>query len=146
MVHSFVRFLNCTVRRVDVVWLNYEGVGIRYRTLAPNQWVDVNTFVGHPWIFRDSITGDKLVVQLKEIFEPPSWKDVDENALPQRKTFNITIPGEFTVGLVEIILHELLEQPNCGHTISQMDNLLCHIGNKINHLNDQPCTVMYNPF
>ena len=96
MVNSFVRFLNCTVRRVDVVWLNYEGVGIRYRTLAPNQWVDVNTFVGHPWIFRDSITGDKLVVQLKEIFEPPSWKDVDENALPQRKTFNITIPGEFS--------------------------------------------------
>ena len=95
MVHSFVRFLNCTLRRVDVVWLNYEGIGIRYRTLAPNQWVDVNTFVGHPWIFRDSITGDKLVVQLKEVFEPPSWRDVDENTLPQRKTFNITIPGQY---------------------------------------------------
>ena len=41
MVHSFVRFLNCTARRVDVVWLNHEGVGIKYRSLGPNQWVDV---------------------------------------------------------------------------------------------------------
>ena len=96
MVHSFVRFLNCTARRVDVVWLNHEGVGIKYRTLGPNQWVDVNTYVGHPWIFRDSATGDKLVVQLKEVFEPSSWKNDDENAVPQRKTFNITIPGKST--------------------------------------------------
>ena len=94
MVHSFVRFLNCTARRVDVVWLNHGGVGIKYRALGPNQWVDVNTYVGHPWIFRDSATGDKLVVQLKEVFEPSSWKNDDENAVPQRKTFNITIPGK----------------------------------------------------
>ena len=93
MVHSFVRFLNCTVRRVDVVWLNYEGIGKKYQTLAPNQWIDVNTYVGHPWIFRDSATGDKLVVQLKEVFEPPGWSN-GGNTVPHRKTFNITIPGK----------------------------------------------------
>ena len=45
---------------------------------------------------RRSATGDKLVVQLKEVFEPPSWKNDDENTVPQRKTFNITIPGKST--------------------------------------------------
>ena len=94
MVHSLVRFLNCTVRRVEVVWLNHEGVGIRYKTLAPEQWVDVNTYVGHPWIFRDSLTGDKLVVQLKEVFEPPASLNSGDNSRPLRKTFNITIPGQ----------------------------------------------------
>ncbi len=93
MVQSFVRFVNRTIRQVDVVWLNYEGIGVHYRSLAPNHWVDVNTYVGHPWIFRDSETGDKLVVQLQEVFEPPRWNTQNP---PTRKVFNITIPGMLT--------------------------------------------------
>jgi len=90
-MYSFVRFVNCTVRRVDIVWLNYEGIGIKYKTLDPEQCVDVNTFVGHPWIFRDSDTGDKLVVQLKEVYEPVGWVQHD-GWPPKRKLVSITIP------------------------------------------------------
>ncbi len=97
MVQSFVRFVNRTIRQVDVVWLNYEGIGVHYRSLTPNQWVDVNTYVGHPWIFRDSETGDKLVVQLQEVFEPPHWNAQNP---PTRKIFNITIPGMLSIQLV----------------------------------------------
>lgn len=52
VISSFVRFVNRTQRHVDIVWLNYEGARVRYKTLQPEQFVDVNTFVGHPWIFR----------------------------------------------------------------------------------------------
>lgn len=92
-LHSYIRFVNCTQRLVDIVWLNHEGVSVRYKTLPSKNWVDVNTYVGHPWIFRDAITGDKLVVQLKEVFEPPAHCYERDGAV--RRVVMITIPGEF---------------------------------------------------
>ncbi|XP_045196823.2 von Hippel-Lindau disease tumor suppressor-like [Mercenaria mercenaria] len=90
--YSFLRFLNKTKRKVDVVWVNYEGARVRYKTLNPDQFLDINTFAGHPWIFFDSETGDKMVVQLKEVFEPVAWNSEGNNWPPQRKVVNITIP------------------------------------------------------
>lgn len=90
-IYSFVRFVNLTRRRVDIVWLNYEGARIRYKTLQPEQFVDVNTFVGHPWIFRDAETGDHLMVQLREVFEPIGY-NINEGWPPQRRIVKITIP------------------------------------------------------
>lgn len=91
-IHSFVRFVNLTVRKVDIVWLNYEGARVRYKTLLPDQFVDVNTYVGHPWIFRDADTGDRLMVQLREVFEPIGFNP-GEGWPPQRRVVNIMIPG-----------------------------------------------------
>lgn len=90
-IHSFVRFVNLTLRKVDIVWLNYEGARVRYKTLHPGQFVDVNTFVGHPWIFRDADTGDRLMVQLKEVYEPIGY-NIAQGWPPQRRIVNITIP------------------------------------------------------
>ncbi|XP_064615925.1 von Hippel-Lindau disease tumor suppressor-like [Liolophura sinensis] len=88
---AFVRFVNRSRRRVDIIWLNYEGFGMKYKTLLSCQFVDVNTFVGHPWIFRDADSGDRMVVQLKEVFEPTSWSS-EGGGPPQRKVVYITIP------------------------------------------------------
>lgn len=89
-LHSYISFLNKTQRLVDIVWLNHEGVGVRYKTLPSQAWVDVNTFVGHPWIFRDALTGDKLVVQLKEVFQPTAHCYERDGAV--RRVVMITIP------------------------------------------------------
>lgn len=89
-LHSYIRFVNCTQRLVDIVWLNHEGVSVRYKTLPSKSWVDVNTYVGHPWIFRDAITGDKLVVHRKEVFEPPAHCYERDGAV--RRVVMITIP------------------------------------------------------
>ncbi|OWF36284.1 von Hippel-Lindau disease tumor suppressor-like [Mizuhopecten yessoensis] len=91
-VTSFVRFVNRTHRFVDTVWLNYEGARVKYKTLQPGQFVDVNTFVGHPWIFRDSDTGDHMVVQLREVFEMTTGWTPTDGVPPWRKVINITIP------------------------------------------------------
>jgi hypothetical protein len=28
---SYIRFLNTTTRRVDVIWINYDGVRVKYK-------------------------------------------------------------------------------------------------------------------
>ena len=89
-----MRFVNRTPRKVDIVWINFEGSCVRYRTLYPGHSVNVNTFVGHPWIFRDSDTGDKLVAQFREVYEPIGWSPV-EGVPPQRKQVHITLPGRY---------------------------------------------------
>ncbi|KAL3871094.1 hypothetical protein ACJMK2_039113 [Sinanodonta woodiana] len=88
---SFIRFCNKTNRQVDIVWLNYQGENVRYSTLGPHQFVNVNTFAGHPWISCDSQTGERLVVELKDIYEPVAY-DPQEGWPPQRRVVNITIP------------------------------------------------------
>lgn len=94
VICSFVRFMNRTQRGVDIVWLNYEGARVKFKTLSAYEFVDVNTYVGHPWIFLDMETGERLVVNLKSVYEPTTgW--VPGHWPPVRKVVNITIPSMY---------------------------------------------------
>jgi von Hippel-Lindau disease tumor supressor len=70
---SFVRFINKSNRTVDVIWINFEGRLVKYKTLQPGVFLDVNTFATHPWVFLDSETHRRLVVESKEVFLPEPW-------------------------------------------------------------------------
>ena len=47
-VPSFLRFINRTPRLVDVIWLNYDGIRIRYKTLPPNGFGFILYFTSSP--------------------------------------------------------------------------------------------------
>lgn len=95
---AFVTFLNNTERKVDVIWINYEGLGIKYKTLEPTDRVDVNTFEGHPWIFRDSFSGDKLIADQQDIFYAQAVFITEETSgwhlRHQRQVVEIQLPGQ----------------------------------------------------
>nr|XP_053646816.1 von Hippel-Lindau-like protein isoform X2 [Cherax quadricarinatus] len=67
---SFVCFVNCTRRNVDVFWVDFRGKHIKYKTLARRERYKINTYVTHPWVFRDSETSSALVVNSEEAFYP----------------------------------------------------------------------------
>jgi von Hippel-Lindau disease tumor supressor len=96
---SFVRFINKSNRTVDVIWLNFEGLHVKYKTLQPGVFFDVNTFATHPWVFLDSETQDRLVVKSKEVFLPEPWyvqyrhlRREELPPTPARTSVYITIP------------------------------------------------------
>jgi von Hippel-Lindau disease tumor supressor len=96
MFRSFVRFINNTDRKVDVIWINFEGQHVKYKTLPPGAFFDANTYATHPWLFIDSETQDKLVVKSEEVFRPEPWYQhllkEEPPRRPERTHVYITIP------------------------------------------------------
>ncbi|XP_015115669.1 von Hippel-Lindau tumor suppressor homolog [Diachasma alloeum] len=96
---SFVRFINTTTHDVEVLWIDYEGLAVRYGILNPGDRLDINTFATHPWIFVEEDTRDRFVVDGKDVFLPQPWfaryLDMPRHELPQmieRTQVNITLP------------------------------------------------------
>ncbi|OXA58667.1 von Hippel-Lindau disease tumor suppressor [Folsomia candida] len=91
---SYIRFKNTTERKVDVIWINYDGVRVKYKTLQPKEFFDVTSFVSHPWIFRDSDNHTKLICSSREIFDCPEpvYVKVNDGVRATRKLVNISLP------------------------------------------------------
>ncbi|KAJ8675767.1 hypothetical protein QAD02_011553 [Eretmocerus hayati] len=96
---SFVRFINTTRHSVSVYWIDYEGNKVCYRTLGCNDYLDINTFVTHPWIFVDRETRDRFRGNGQTVYFPEPWqlkyRGMRRSELPsriERTTVRITLP------------------------------------------------------
>ncbi|EFN87748.1 von Hippel-Lindau tumor suppressor homolog isoform X1 [Harpegnathos saltator] len=70
---SFVKFINQTFRPVRLYWIDYQGNAVNYGDLSPGDYIDINTFATHPWIFVDKETGCRYRVNRKQVFFPEPW-------------------------------------------------------------------------
>ena len=71
---SLVTFISRSQRPFCVFWLDYHGQRVRYCQLSYSQQFNIRTYETHPWIFRDSETGDKLVTaDGSEVYMPKRW-------------------------------------------------------------------------
>ncbi|XP_051873892.1 von Hippel-Lindau disease tumor suppressor [Pristis pectinata] len=89
--NSFVTFCNCTGRSVRPVWINYHGQPETYAEMAAQSGRKMNTFTGHPWMFRDAISDDRLLVNGHDVFVSPPGQ-VNEIGQPRYIIVKITIP------------------------------------------------------
>ena len=65
---------NRTSRRIEMMWINYDGQEISYGTIEPAtpplKPLVVKTFVGHPWRFY--MTGTRLLLNVCQPGHPPT--------------------------------------------------------------------------
>ena len=54
---SEIAFVNHTSRTVDIFWLDFAGERVFYNTLEPNGSYTQSTWLTHPWVAVDRITG-----------------------------------------------------------------------------------------
>ncbi|XP_033111256.1 von Hippel-Lindau disease tumor suppressor-like [Anneissia japonica] len=80
-----VKFINKSPRRVRVIWLNFEGKP-EWRRYNPKDGLKLNkstaiqTYLMHPWIFKDHLTGDKIYykeneTETREVYYPKLLPD-----------------------------------------------------------------------
>ena len=98
-ITSPIQFVNHTGRTVRVIWLNFRGEEDRemMSTLANRSNVKINTFVTHPWIAKDEITNERMLLNFKDVFYPsvPTIRRVEDvgRVFAVRKQVLITAPG-----------------------------------------------------
>lgn len=88
---AYVRFVNATDVRVDVMWVDFNGRMKHYRTLGRNDYFDCDTFVDHIWVFKDTRTHDPMYVNHKEVFWPKTCR-VHPTGHPMRQVVRIHRP------------------------------------------------------
>lgn len=75
---SFVQFHNCTERTVDIIWVNYISELVHYGQLLPTESKRMNTFVTHPWIFQDPVSGERMYANGSAVYDPEPYQPGQE--------------------------------------------------------------------
>lgn len=115
-----VQFLNRTGRRVELVWVDYAGHWIRYKTLSPGDHFEIYTFVTHPWVFRDTVTGIRLLALNHGPVFVPTTRDVQEVSDPEGVTHLIPTLVSITVPVFNL-------KERCLETIHRCINDKAHV-------------------
>lgn len=82
----YLRFINNTSRKVNVVCNDYGGYTVNSGTLEPERHFDIHTYEGLPWICEDSALRTRLLLNREKIFYP-SPRD-QEDVRPSRELRN----------------------------------------------------------
>lgn len=62
-------FTNRSSRYVDLLWVDYQGALVRYhKRMAPNELKKLITFATHPWVARDSDTGQAMYLSGRPVY------------------------------------------------------------------------------
>lgn len=99
---SLIRFQNRTGRRVNLIWIDYQGRRRIQLELETDQGINYNTYVTHPWRAEDTENKNVLLLNFLETYYP-SRPEVSRVDLRQRRALvrtrvrrivvNITTPG-----------------------------------------------------
>ncbi|KAK2566177.1 Pleckstrin homology domain-containing family F member 2 [Acropora cervicornis] len=132
LIESPVRFINLTGRRVDVIWINYQGQEVLKASLSRrDNRLDCNTFMTHPWIAVDPKTNERMLLNFKETYFPsqPEIKGMD---FQRRKAYALRTQVKITLPVYSL-------EEYCIKALRRIEAAFCELVNKVS-------TVEYRGF
>lgn len=85
--NCYLRFVNNTLRKVNVVWIDYGGSSKTYGTLEPHRHFDMHTYEGHPWIAEDTVSKKRMMMNSTEVFFPKSSQNQSQGSSGQHRCY-----------------------------------------------------------
>ena len=81
---SYIIVINMTGFEVDVVWIDYEGRYVNYRSIPHRSRWSAKTYVTHPWIFFKTGTRDRVNISsrssISSVLFPEGYKEGEEES------------------------------------------------------------------
>ncbi|KAK7575550.1 hypothetical protein V9T40_011836 [Parthenolecanium corni] len=106
----YLHFMNKCDKAVDIIWISFRGQYHLYKTLLPEQYLDVDTYSRHYWVFRETQSRTPLVANNKWYFCG------EECGLPYRsdtpKRYEVIISRPIVTKLRSICIHFLCHGNN----------------------------------
>ena len=96
------KFKNATERHVDLYWLDFRGKLVRYiLAMEPGSVHDMTTYVTHPWVARDNVTGQSLYLSGQSVYIPvaPAGTEAED------EEEDVEGIAPVHVGSIEITIH-----------------------------------------
>nr|XP_023015489.1 protein Vhl [Leptinotarsa decemlineata] len=95
---AYVRFLNKTSLEVDLIWLDFSGRQKVFKTLGKDQFLDVNTFIMHPWMAVSHHSKKNLYIEGQIHHYPPASITYFRKRYP-----DVDIPDDFETRTIAVI-------------------------------------------
>ena len=70
-LQTHVTFVNTRTSAVHLWWRNFSGIRVSYGSVQPNGRQEMTTYVTHPWVITDEVTGASLGI----------WNPAEETGL-----------------------------------------------------------------
>ncbi|GBG75787.1 hypothetical protein CBR_g21032 [Chara braunii] len=104
---TVVVVVNSTDNVIVTLWIDYDGKEVPYDKLAPGAQVRQQTYVSHPWVFRDAATAEQLVVDRRLVLFPEEEEKVVHVRRPEVLEWNLDthrrFPQDFREQVKEIL-------------------------------------------
>lgn len=118
---SMIRLNNRSYCKAEVYWIDYEGKLKFYKSLEHGQFLDLNTFTTHPWIFKDTLFGERLMARNKTVLRGSKvrmlWNSRLQVKIPWRDQVDIVMPMR---SLRSLSMMKIVQQLNEERFVSDL--------------------------
>ncbi|XP_041725194.2 von Hippel-Lindau disease tumor suppressor [Coregonus clupeaformis] len=113
-VQTHVNFINRSTRSARAWWLDFSGHPVSYGDIRPSGLLHMDTFLTHPWVFRASPNGAKLVADQQDVYMPAAATEYEEDGSPKFLNVVLTAPVYSLQELCLMLIRKLVEEEDYG--------------------------------
>ncbi|XP_036801255.1 von Hippel-Lindau disease tumor suppressor-like [Oncorhynchus mykiss] len=113
-VETHVNFINQSKQSARAWWLDYSGHPVSYGDIRTNGLLRMDTFLTHPWVFRASRNGAKLLANQQDVYMPTAATEYEEDGKPKFLNVVIATPVYSLQECCLMLIRNLVEEEDYG--------------------------------